>query len=401
MKILEINTVNFGSTGSIMCHIAGLARENGHEAVCCYYARRDLDRGGEHIYIGNKITHNIHKLMCKYTGYNGCGSVLSTWNFLRKVRTFDPDIIHLHNLHNCYINLPMLFKYIKKNNKRVVWTLHDCWSFTGQCPHFVIAGCDKWRTGCHDCPQIHVYPSSKVDRTRKMWNLKREWFTGVQDMTIVTPSEWLAGLVKQSYLKDYPVRVINNGIDLNVFKPCSGDWRRRNKLEGRYVILGVASIWEQRKGIDVFIKLAVRLDDRYQIVLVGTNEEVDKTLPDNIITIHRTSDQHELAEIYSSADLFVNTTREENYPSVNMEAIACGTPVLTFRTGGSPEIPDEHSGAVVDVDDIDGLEEQIRKICEEKPFSEEDCVRRAESFDHNAKYNEYLHLFDTKMEYQV
>ena len=392
MRILEINTVNFGSTGHIMLQIADLARSEGHEAVCCFYARRNKPADANTIYIGNKITHNLHKKFSKYTGYNGCLSIISTWNFLRKVKKFGPDIIHLHNLHDRFINVPMLFKFIKKNNIKVVWTLHDCWSFTGKCVYFTLAGCDKWRTGCCDCPQIHAYPASNVDRTKKMWELKKKWFTGVKDMTIVTPSVWLSDLVKESYLKDYPVKVINNGIDLGVFKPTESDFRAKHDLDGKFIILGLASVWEKRKGIDVFIELAKRLDDRFKIVLVGTNDEDDKILPDNIISIHRTSNQKELAEIYSSADLYFNPTREENYPTVNMESIACGTPVMTFKTGGSPEIPDDKTGVVVE-DDIDAVEQKIISIYETGPFKLSDLEERAKTFSADDKFAEYLWLF--------
>lgn len=392
MRILEINTVNFGSTGHIMLRIADLARSEGHEAICSFYARRNKPADKNTIYIGNKISHNLHKKFSKYTGYNGRLSVISTWNFLRKVKKFNPDIIHIHNLHDRFINVPMLFKFIKKNNIKVIWTLHDCWSFTGQCVHFTIAGCDKWKTGCHDCPQIHVYPASNVDRTKKMWELKRQWFTGVKDMTIVTPSVWLSNLVKESYLKDYPVKVINNGIDLSVFKPTESDFRAKNDLDGKFIILGAASIWEKRKGIDVFVELAKRLDGRFKIVLVGTNDEDDKILPDNIISIHRTSNQKELAEIYSAADLFFNPTREENYPTVNMESIACGTPVMTFKTGGSPEIIDDKTGVVVE-DDIDAIEQKIISICETRPFNSADFEARAKGFSADDKFAQYLRLF--------
>lgn len=392
MRILEINTVNFGSTGHIMLQIADLARTEGNEAVCCYYARRNKKADANTIYIGNKISHNLHKKFSKYTGYNGRLSIISTWNFLRKVKKFDPDVIHIHNIHDRFINVPMLFKFIKKNNIKVVWTLHDCWSFTGKCVYFTLAGCGKWKTGCHDCPQIHAYPASNVDRTKKMWELKKKWFTGVKDMTIVTPSVWLSDLVKESYLKDYPVKVINNGIDLGVFKPTESDFRAKHGLDGKFIILGLASVWEKRKGIDVFIELAKRLDDRFKIVLVGTNDEDDKMLPDNIISIHRTSNQKELAEIYSSADLYFNPTREENYPTVNMESIACGTPVMTFKTGGSPEIIDVKTGVVVE-DVIDIIEQKIISICETGPFDPADLAKRAESFSADDKFAEYLRLF--------
>ena len=212
-------------------------------------------------------------------------------------------------------------------------------------------------------------------------------------MTIVTPSEWLGSLVQLSFLKEYPLKVINHGIDLTVFKPTNNNLRQSHHLEGKYILLGVAFGWGKRKGLDVFIKLAQRLDDQFQIVLVGTNDEIDKQLPANIISVHKTSNQQELAEIYSAADLFVNPTREENYPTVNMEAIACGTPVLTFKTGGSPEIPDERTGYVVDVDDIDEIEKQIIRICTDNVFSINDCLKRAQSFDKTTKFNEYVRLY--------
>ena len=395
MKILEINCTNYGSTGNIMLQIADTARRKGHTVItCCPASRENKKKSVENQWlIGNRFSRNVHLKLFEYTGFNGCFSLVSTFTFLHKVKKFKPDIIHVHKLHNCYINLPMLFKYIKKQKIKAIWTLHDCWTFTGQCPYFDLAKCDKWKNGCHDCPQIHVYPSSKVDRTRTMWKLKRKWFTGVEDMTIVTPSEWLGGLVQQSYLKGYPIKVINNGIDLNVFKPTESDFRQKHHLENKFILLGVAFGWGKRKGLDVFIDLAKRLDDRFQIVLVGTNEDVDKQLPANIISVHKTNNQQELAEIYTAADLFVNPTREENYPTVNMESISCGTPVLTFKTGGSPEIPNVKTGYVVDVDDIDEMEKQIVRICTEHLFSKEDCLERAKSFDRNIKFQEYVDLY--------
>lgn len=395
MKILEINSTNYGSTGNIMLQIADTARRKGHTVITCCPASRDNKKKSieNQWLIGSRFSRNVHLKLFEYTGFNGCFSLLSTFTFLHKLKRFKPDIIHLHNLHNCYINLPMLFKYIRRHKIKTIWTLHDCWSFTGQCPYFDLAKCDKWKNGCHDCPQINVYPSSKVDRTRTMWKLKRKWFTGVEDMTIVTPSEWLGGLVQQSYLKGYPIKVINNGIDLNVFKPTESDFRQKHHLENKYILLGVAFGWGKRKGLDVFIDLAKRLDDRFQIVLVGTNDDVDKLLPANIISVHKTNNQQELAEIYTAADLFVNPTREENYPTVNMESISCGTPVLTFKTGGSPEIPNVKTGYAVDVDDIDEMEKQIVRICTEHLFSKDDCLERAKSFDRNIKFQEYVDLY--------
>lgn len=400
MRIAEINSCNFGSTGKIMLEIANVAERYGHTAVVCYpKSRTNLNKQKEtDIVIGSRFSRNLHLKFAYYTGLNGCFSSFSTLHFLRRLDKFKPDIIHLHNLHNSYIHLPLLFNYIKKHNIKTVWTLHDCWSFTGQCPYFTMVKCDKWKTGCHDCPSYREYPQSKVELTKTMWKLKKKWFTGVKNMTIVTPSQWLADLVKESYLKDYPVQVLNNGIDLSIFKPTESNFRSKHGIGDKKMLLGVAFGWGTRKGLDVFIKLAKKLDkDKIQIVLVGTDETTDKMLPENIISIHRTQNQKELAEIYTAADIFVNPTREENYPTVNMEALACGTPVITFKTGGSPEIIDETCGSVVSCDDIDALETEIINFMEKSPLLAENCCKHAEQFDMRNKFAEYVKLYETIM----
>lgn len=396
MKILAINSCNYGSTGNIMLQIADAARQQEHTVITCCPLSRDNKKKTikNQWFIGNRFSRNIHLKLFKYTGFNGCFSIMSTLTFLYKLDKFKPDIVHLHNLHNCYVNLPMLFRYLKKRHIKTIWTLHDCWSFTGQCPHFTMAKCTKWKVGCHDCTQIGVYPASKVDRTRTMWKLKQKWFTGVEDMIIVTPSEWLASLVRQSYLRKYPVKVINNGIDLNTFKPTINDFRQKYHLENKYILLGVAFGWGKQKGLDVFIELAKRLDDKFQIVLVGTNDDVDKLLPTNIISVHKTNNQKELAEIYTAADIFVNPTREEVLGLVNIEALACGTPVITFDTGGSPECIDKMCGVVVNADDIDALIHSIKNTAENNYFNTIECIRRANMFNRNDKYEDYIELYE-------
>ena len=367
MRIVQINGGAKGSTGKIMMGIAEVARAQGHEVMCASpitTTNRDAGKNCGYYRIGTFFSRRVSVALARLTGFNGCFAWVATLRLLKKIDAFKPDILHLHNLHDSYINLPMLFGYIKKRNLSVVWTLHDCWAFTGQCPHFTIAKCDKWKTGCHDCPQYRAYPASCYDNTKTMWRLKRKWFCGVENLTVVTPSRWLAELVKESFLKEYPVHVINNGIDLRVFRPTPSDFRRRYGISPeKHIVLGVSFAWGVRKGLDCFVALASRLDERYQIVLVGTDEQVDRQLPPSIISIHRTQDQKELAEIYTAADVFVNPSREENYPTVNMEAIACGTPVITFNTGGSPEMLDEKTGVVVPVDDIAAMEKVIERIC--------------------------------------
>ena len=324
----------------------------------------------------------------------GCFSALATKKLLKRLDAFQPDVIHLHNLHGWFVRLPSLFAYIKERNIPVVWTLHDCWALTGQCPHFTAVSCGKWKTGCHHCPQYREYPQSYVDRSRTMWKKKKAWFSGVERMTVVTPSRWLAGLVKESYLKDYPVQVIHNGIDLSVFRPTPGTFRIDHGCEDKFLLLGVSYAWNQKKGLDVFAELARRLGAEYQIVLVGTDEATEKQLPGNIISVRRTQSQRELAELYTAADLFVNPTREEVLGLVNVEALACGTPVITFRTGGSPEIPDETCGSVVNCGDLDAMEREIRRIREERPYPGAACRKRAEAFDMRQRFEEYVRLYE-------
>ncbi|MBR4626746.1 MAG: glycosyltransferase [Ruminococcus sp.] len=395
MKILAINSVPNGSTGTIMREILNYASNKTNAKIASYYGNWNdcqLVFLGSKRY-GFKVDNYINATLSKITGIHNVLSISSTLDLIKKIDNFGPDIIHLHNLHLWTISLPLLFKYIKKHNIKTVWTLHDCWAFTGQCPYFSMKKCSKWKTGCHHCGQINVYPSAMVDMTSLMWRLKKKWFTGVKNMIIVTPSHWLADSVKQSYLKEYSVKVINNGIDLSIFKPTYSDFRINYGLENKYLLLGVAFDWGKRKGLDTFIKLSQRLDENYKIVLVGTNDEVDKKLPKNIISIHRTNNQRELAGIYTAADLFVNPTREEVLGMVNIESLACGTPVLTYNTGGCPEVVDENTGCVVNVDDIDELERQIIYICTHKPYSIDNCLRRAKLFDKNVKYDDYIKLY--------
>lgn len=402
MKIAQINMIAYGSTGKIMLQIAETARKEGNEArtfSTVPYDKKEKNAkitSKNHYVFGSYNENRFHYYFGSLLGRNGCFSLHGTRQLIKQLNTFKPDIIHLHNLHKFCINLPMLFRYIKKSKIPVVWTLHDCWAFTGQCPYFTVAKCDKWKTGCEHCSQIGIYPKSRIDNSKRMYDLKKRWFAGVENMIIITPSQWLANLVKHSFLKDYPVKVVHNGIDLNVFKPTYSDFfRNQNIPDGKNIILGVSFGWSYRKGLDVFVELAKRLDrEKYQIVLVGTNDKTDKQLPDNIISIHSTNNQQELAQIYTAADLFVNPTREEVLGMVNIEALACGTPVVTFKTGGSPETIDKTCGSVVECDDVDGLELEIKRICTDKPYSTNACLRRAKQFDMNDRFKEYVRLYE-------
>lgn len=397
MRIAVINSVQYGSTGTIARKIAQQAREQGHEVeVYVPRGRHNRIAAADVNLFGNQFSEDSHIVLSKITGLNGCYSIIATQKLISRIQRFSPDVIHFHNLHNSYICIPLLFRYIKNSNIQVIWTLHDCWAFTGHCPHFTMVKCNKWQTGCCGCPSYYAYPSCVYDNSKLMWKLKKKWFTGVENLTIVTPSQWLSDLVKQSFLKEYPVKVIHNGIDLSIFKPTPSNFREKHKIgKEKKILLGVAFGWGVRKGLDIFIELSKRLDpEKYQIVLVGTDAQIDKQLPSNIISVHRTQNQTELAQIYTAADVFVNPTREEVLGLVNIEANGCGTPVITFNTGGSPECIDEKSGVVVPYGDIEAMEESIEFVCNNRTFSQEDCIAKAASFDQDKKYREYLELME-------
>ena len=394
-KILMINTYSWGSTGRIMQGIGHMASECGYDVQMFASTNvQPLYPDSSILNISSQKSYEASVFLSKLTGLEGCFAVRDTRKLIRKIEEYAPDIIHLHNLHHGYINLPILFRYLKKKQTRVVWTLHDCWSFTGHCPHFIYDKCDKWKTGCYACTRYPYYPKSVYDNSSFLWKWKKKWFVGLENMTIVTPSNWLGDLVKESFLKDYPVKVIHNGIDLSVFAPA--EHKEKNR---KYTVLGVASDWGDRKGLDVFIELAKRLPKEYQIILVGTNEIVDQMLPANIVSIHRTHNQQELAEIYTQSSVFVNPTREDTYPTVNLEAIACGTPVVTFRTGGSPEpIIEGVNGFVVDCDDIDAMENAIIQVCTADLSLESGCMATANQFDMHDRFAEYIQLYESFME---
>lgn len=397
--VAEINMVTSGSTGKIMLQIATCARERGHTVYTYSPASDDTANPmppppAGHRYYGTPRERWLHKLVGRVLGVNGHLSYRGTRKMIREMKKNGVELLHLHNLHDYCVHFPSLFRYIKKNNIRVIWTLHDCWTFTGHCAYFDAVNCEKWKTGCFDCPIHENYPRSRVDDSAFLYRKKKAWFTDVKDLTVVTPSNWLADLVKQSFLGEYPVKVIGNGIDLSVFRPTESAVRERYGCEGKFLLLGVASWWSKRKGMDVFRELSKRLPENYKIVLVGTLDRMEAPLPEEILHIPSTQNQRELAELYSAADLFVIPTYEDNYPTVNMEALACGTPVVTFRTGGSSESIDSTCGSVVERGDIDALEKEIVRVCMEHPYSKEACLAHAEAFDMYKCFGEYVELYE-------
>ena len=392
MKIVQINAVcETGSTGKICASISDMLNERGIENYLLYSSGESARKNA--ISCSDKFYTKLQAGKSKLLGNYGFNSIKETKKMISLLEEIKPTIVHLHNIHGHDCHLERLFAYLKRNQIKVFWTFHDCWAFTGYCTHFTFEKCEKWKTECENCPQKRKF-SFFFDRSKQLYNRKKAAMKGL-DLTMITPSQWLADIVKQSFLKEYPVKVIHNGIDLSVFRPGCSDFRRKYDIpNSKHIVLGVAFGWGHRKGLDVFIELARRLEhEKFQIVLVGTDEKVDQILPENVISIHRTNNQKELAGIYSAADVFVNPTREDTYPTVNMEAIACGTPVVTFRTGGSPEMLTEKTGKIVEIDDVDMLAQEVVWICSKKPYTESDCTEHAASFNRDDRLCEYVEWY--------
>lgn len=399
MKVLQINSVcGIGSTGRIATDIHNILIKDNYNSTIAY-GREPAKNCNNTIRIGAKYSNYLHVLNTRVFDTHGFFSTKETEAFIDTLRRLDPDVIHLHNIHGYYINVELLFEYLKAAKKPVIWTLHDCWSFTGHCAYFDYAECTKWKDGCGNCPEKKEYPSSWVlDNSSSNFIRKKSAFTGVDDLTIVTPSTWLAELAQQSYLNNYPIKVINNGIDLMVFKPVENNFRFDYKLEGKFIILGVASVWERRKGLKYFLEISKKLKLNQVIVLVGLNKKQCQELPSNIIGIMRTNNIKELVEIYSSADVFVNPTLEDNFPTTNIEALACGTPVVTFDTGGSGESVTTDVGYVVEKGNINQLLEAVNLV-ESKGkqyFTSAAVIRAKEKYNNIDKFNEYINIYKSK-----
>lgn len=398
MRVLQINSVcGIGSTGRIATDIHKMLTKQGHESFIAY--GRDLPKNcGNTIKIGTKFDNYVHFAKTRILDKHGFGSKKSTIEFIKKVKDLDPDIIHLHNIHGYYINIEVLFNYLKEANKPVVWTLHDCWSFTGHCSHFDYVRCYKWKTSCKQCVQKKDYPTSiGFDRSKINYKKKKMLFTEIPDITLVVPSEWLGNLVEQSYFSMKDICVINNGIDLTVFRPTSSNLRQYYGLENKKVALAVASNWNDRKGLQDVIKLASILSDEWKIVIIGLSKiQKSEIIDSNIIGITRTNNINELVQWYSLADVFINPTYEDTFPTVNIEALACGTPVITYKTGGSPEIIDYTCGKVTRERNVQSLANSIMET-DLSDYSVAACVERAGMFDCHKRFNEYSNLYIQKI----
>lgn len=354
MKILIINSIcGIRSTGRICAELADRFAAEGHEVKIAYGRMDEVpDSCLRYAHkIGGRMNVALHGLNTRLFDRHGFGSKAATRAFLKWVEEYQPDMVWLHNLHGYYINVEMLFKWIKKHPQmQVKWTLHDCWAFTGHCSHFSYVGCDRWKTACFSCPQKDCYPASYLDNSKSNYRRKKAAFTGVRNLTLITPSQWLADLTRQSFLGCYPVEVQHNTINRDVFQPTAGSFRQRMGLQDQIIVLGVASYWNERKGLDDFHTLRTMLDSRYTIVLVGLSEKQMAALPAGMLGIPHTNSPQELAEMYTAADVFVNPSREETFGLTTVEALACGTQAIVYKDTACEEITGQMGGIAVEQD---------------------------------------------------
>ena len=392
MKVLFINMAyGAGSTGKIIADIMDMLKKNGND-VKAIYGTGEQSHNADAVKVSGKLGYYFHNAASRLTDHAGLYSWAATRKMIREIKAFQPDLIHLHTLHGFYVNYEMLFRFLKEADIPVVWTLHDCWAFTGHCTHFSQAKCTQWQTECRDCKLLRRYPQcyGRGDVRRNFLRKKRA-FTGVKNLTITTPSRWLANQVSRSFLRDYPRTVIPNGIDRRIFRPQSSGLRKKYRLEDKKIVLGAANVWNTRKGLPDMLTLADRLGSAYQVVLIGLTERQLPDIPANVLGLLRTANQTELAQWYSAADVFVNPTYEETFGLTTVEAQACGTPVVVYRTDGCPETVAPGNGRLVPQGDMQALEDAVRDItngsCRADP-------QRAAQFDKDAVYQDYLELYE-------
>ena len=401
MKLLSINTTaNIGSTGRIAEQIGVAVMERGGESYLAYGVS-SANSKSTLISVVSKREYRLHRALSKYTDMQGRFSTIPTLRLVKKIEQIAPDIIHLHNLHGNYINYKVLFDYLRKSDIPVVWTFHDCWPMTGHCPHFVYVGCDKWKTGCYDCPRQKEYPKSKFfDRSRKNYIEKRDIFTSVKKLTIVPVSKWLGSIVRESFLGECKVEVIYNGVDVNIFRPIADNniRERYNIPSNKKIILGVATAWSERKGLNDFIELYDLLPKRegYQIVLVGLSPTQQKALPSGIIGVSRTENVEELAQWYSTADVFVNLSYAETFGLTTAEALASGTPAIVYNNTASPELITTEVGRVVENGGVEAVSLAVKELCAENREELRNHCRKyaVEHFDKHKCFERYLKLYE-------
>lgn len=394
-KLLQINvTANWGSTGKIAEQIGVLAQKHGWESFIAY-GRHMNASGNKLIKIGSTIDTYEHYLENRFFDNEGQASRRATKKFLMEVDKIKPDVVHLHNIHDHYLNFPLLFNYLAEKNIPVVWTQHDLWAITGRCC-YIMPGCERWKSECHDCLMSSGFG---IDRSTRNHQLKKQLLAKIPSLTIVPVSEWLGDTIRQSHLKKHPIKVIHNGIDLNVFSPQSNNVHERYCIDKqKKIILGVACPWGDRKGLRDYWELGRRLDDRFVIILVGLSEEQMKGLPSNVIGLQKTQDQKELAELYSASDILLSLSYGETFGMTMAEAYACGTPCIVYDNTAQPEIVTSNTGRVAKTGDIDDVARLVYEMTESnfKANHTADCRLRAENmYDKNKCFDMYIDLYES------
>jgi len=401
MRVFHINSVvNTGSTGRIVEDIGRVLIEKGHQSYIAF--GRDLgslQSTSILVKIGNKLNVIWHGINTLLLDNHAFVNDFATKKLIKRIELIQPDVVALYNLHGYYINVEYLFRYLRKKGIPVVWTLFDCWAFTGHCTYFDNIGCIKWKTSCTECPKYNVYPRSFVDNSRKNYQKKKELFNNLTNLQIITHSNWLRELVSESFLGGHQIHLIHSAVDLKIFKPTNFKLSNRYDFLNKKILLGCANIWTDRKGFKDFLNLANMCKSDTIIVLVGVSQDQKKLLPSNIIGITRTENTEELAMWYSLADVFVNLTYMDNFPTTNIEALACGTPVITYNTGGSPESIDENTGFVVEKGDLIGVINSINILMKRnKDELSINCRKRALTmFDKETRFLDYIKVFENSI----
>ena len=398
-RLLLINVaLNWGSTGKIVEGVGRLAASVGWEVYVAHGARYKTTSALNDYQISTKASEITHFIESALSDRQGLGSRKDTKRLLKVIDSIEPDIVHIHNIHGCFINYPILFTYLKEKKIPIVWTLHDCWAFTGHCVYFERVSCNKWKTECFDCPQLKEFPSSYLlDGSRRNYLLKKKLFASIEELQITTVSLWLMGIVKESFLSKVPVTVVPNGIKTDVFKPVS---RFKNGIRGllfenKKILLGVATGFGERKGIKDYVHLAERLPSIYQIVLVGVMESDKKVLSNKIISLDKTEGVDQLIAFYSNADVLLSLSYEETFGMTIIEAMACGTPAIVYDNTAQPELITEETGKVVPTGDIESLVKAIEEVCSKPKESYVDaCRKHALQYDESLTYQKYLDIYE-------
>ncbi len=397
MKILMINSVcGIRSTGRICTDLARMLEEQGHECRIAYGRETVPEKFKKYAFrIGKKTGVYIHALKARLFDSAGFGSGHATKKLIKEIKAYSPDIIHLHNIHGYYLHVGKLFRFLREYNKPVLWSFYDCWSFTGHCAHFDFNECDKWMTDCRGCAFKNEYPSSMISKASKNRKKKSELFTGIPKMSLILPSLWMKTIVSKSYMKDYPTFLMPNGIDLKSFSPEQSDFKIQHNLSEKFILLGVASFWNEMKGLDYFNRLADELDSKiFKVILVGKADE--SALSQNIFHISATNDVRELCRIYSAADVFVNPTLQETQGLTTVEAFACGTPAIVFNSGGAAECVNDSCGIVVEKGDYAALRDSILEIQSGKrTFNRDSCLQIAAEYDSANLYKSFIELYES------